>query len=73
MKFSGRFFFAVINIRTIAMVSFGFGVSSSLHQSPFWIKVSLMMLCVTLSRCAGPENLRLLAASKTGYHRSCGF
>jgi hypothetical protein len=41
-----------------------FGVSSSLHQSPIWIKASLMSLSVALSRCAGPENLRLLAVSK---------
>jgi len=30
-----------------------FGVSSSLHQSPIWIKASLMSLRVTLSRGAG--------------------
>ena len=40
-----------------------FGVSSSLHQSPMWIKINDKTISVTLSRIAGPENLRLLAAS----------
>jgi hypothetical protein len=42
MKFSRRVFYAVIDSFTIAVVSFSFGISSSLYQSPIWIKVSLV-------------------------------
>jgi hypothetical protein len=34
-----------------------FGVSSSLHQSPIWIKIIGETISATLSRIAGPENL----------------
>jgi hypothetical protein len=61
--------YAVIDFFTIAVVSFGFGISSSLYQSPIWIKVLLVMRgaqCHPFPAERGPENIRLLAVSKTG-------
>jgi hypothetical protein len=61
--------YAVIDFFTIAVVSFSFGVSSSLHQSPIWIKASLVMRGPQRDPFPaerGPENLRLLTVSKTG-------
>jgi hypothetical protein len=69
-------FYAVIDFLTIAVVSFSFGISSSLYQSPIWIKVALVISGSQRDPFPaerGPENLRLLAVSKTGYHRSCGY
>jgi len=68
--------YAVIDFFTIAAVSFNFGISSSLYQSPIWIKVSLMMRGSQRDPFPaerGPENLRLLAVSKTGSYRSRGY
>ena len=62
-------FYAVIDLFTIAVVSFSFGISSSLYQSPIWIKVSLVMRGSQhdpFPAERGPENIRLLAVSKTG-------
>jgi hypothetical protein len=69
---SSRQAVAVIDLFTIAAVSFSFGISSSLYQSPIWIKASLLERRGPFPAWRGPENLRLLAVSKTGYHRSGG-
>ena len=50
-------FCAVIDFFTIAAVSFSFGVSYSLHQSPIWIKASLMSLRVALSPQSGDQKI----------------
>jgi hypothetical protein len=51
--------YAVIDFFAIAAVSFSFGISSSLYQSPIWIKVSLVlrMNSVTLSPRSGDQKI----------------
>ena len=54
---SSRHAVAVIDLFTIAAVSFKFGISSSLRQSPIWIKASLVSLCVARSPLSGDQKI----------------